>query len=282
MDPENPEQQSPPSPARPASRSTATRVRRGRPSIAAVEGRVLDPATAITVDGVTPAADRRTSVRGWSSRSRSTSTAPSRCSRAVAEPLGWDVVPRGRGPAHGEPEVRRPRRPARASAPTGRRSPPTAGRCCQQTRAQFGVDAVRGVGLDHVVFTDPFDGATPTRRATRSTGHPFDAGHPYDGSHPSTAAATTRPVSTYGVARQRRPPAGRLRRARRRSAVPPSELARPAPGRGDPRHRLRRAPVARRRRRHATSTLDGAPIGYDDAASPTPRPTATWPGRSTA
>ena len=65
--------------------------------IAAVEGRLLDPATAITVKGVTPRPTVYVGPRLVVSKAVDFEGAL-RVLRAVAEPLGWDVVPEPEDP----------------------------------------------------------------------------------------------------------------------------------------------------------------------------------------
>ena len=151
----------------------------------------------------------------------------------------------------------------------------------QQTRAQFGVEAVLGVGLDHVVFASASIEPQPVPcDATRSThSNPFHATQPV----PRTATRLRRDLS--GADRER-------------TGCPGSEVA--SRSRTSGRHRAVRDDASAGRRpvvaildtgcgKHPWLDgvvdkgveLDGITIGYDDAARPTRRSTATVAGRST-
>ena len=126
---------------------------------------MLDPATALFVEGVEPRPTVYVGPRLTISKSIDIDAAME-VLRQVAERLGWTVElePEDRRLAqlkHGLRTVDIKLASDRAAiAPDG-------WTLLQQTRAQFGVDSVKGVGLDHVVFTSPFD-----------WGHPFDWGAP--------------------------------------------------------------------------------------------------------
>ena len=125
------------------------------PPIAAVEGRVLDPATALAVNGVRPAADgvRRSAADDLQvGRRRGALEVLARGRRAP----GLERRARAtEDPRTAELQVRRAAVCGSASPRTARRIAPDGWTLLQQTRAQFGVEAVKGVGLDHVVFREP-------------------------------------------------------------------------------------------------------------------------------
>ena len=232
--------------------------------IAGAQGRLLDPATALIVDGVVAAPDGVRRARGCSSRSRWTSTARWSVLRAVAEPLGWDVVPEEE-----DPRTVNLRFGVHPGAP-GRRSnratiAPDAWTLLQQTRAQFGVDSVKGVSLDHLRGAgdrgEPDARRQPdARRTPVHDGNPFTMRPVHDATRCTTGTrCTTRTRRATRAAHGRsrsylqigfggRQPVAYVGPAPRRR--PDETIDGPAPGGGDPRHRLRRAPVARRRRRH--------------------------------
>lgn len=130
-----------------------------RDVIAPVEGRVLDPATAMAIPGVRPRPTVYVGSRLLTSRAIDFDDAV-RVLRAVAEPLGWSVEPdeqdpRTAGLRSGVRGVRLGIASKRATAA------PDAWTLLQQTRRQFGLDAVRGIALDHVIFARPPEASSP-------------------------------------------------------------------------------------------------------------------------
>ena len=128
----------------------------------------------------------------------------------------------------------------------------------QQTRAQFGVEAVVGVGLDHVVFSGTIDVEPVSRAATRSTTrNPFHHEQPVGRRRPVEPGRPATPLPGWGgrqpVAYVGPAPA----RAKKLSHAADPVVAILDTGCGD-------APVARRRSSKKGVKLDGKSIGYDD------------------
>ena len=207
-----------------------------RDAYSVVQGRVLDPATALFVEGVEPRPTVYVGPRLTISKTVDIEAAMQVLGQ-VAERLGWTVEldPEDRAAArlrHGLRTVDIELASDRAAiAPDG-------WTLLQQARAQFGIDGVRGVGLDHVVFSAPRLGPTRSTAATRSTGgHPFDFGHPSGGDSGS-------PIASYAVAGSggRQP----IAYVGPRPAAATTTSGHAAARRGDAGHRLRQAPLARR------------------------------------
>ena len=121
-----------------------------RDAIASVQGRILDPATALTIKGVRPRPTVYVGPRLVISKSVDVAGAIEVLTR-IARPLGWSVElqpedPRTEGLKLG---VRVVEINVASDHVT---MAPDGWTLLQQTRAQFGVEAVKGVGLDHVVF----------------------------------------------------------------------------------------------------------------------------------
>jgi hypothetical protein len=122
-----------------------------RDVIAAADGRVLDPATATAIPGVHPRSTAYVGPRLLVSGAVDFDTALE-VLRSVADSLGWTVDsehedPRTAGLRFGVRAVQVRVAPGRATPP------PDAWTLLQQARAQLGLDAVRGIALDHVIAT---------------------------------------------------------------------------------------------------------------------------------
>src|SRR6478609_9212834 len=167
--------------------------------------------------------------------------------RAVAEPLGWDVVAEEEDPRTAN--LRFGLRPLRLVVASNRATiAPDAWTLLQQTRAQFGVDAVKGVSLDHLVS-------------------PAIDSNPLHDSSPATDARNSRAIASYLQIGW----GGRQ----------PIAYVGTAPARADDDVVGRRPVVAILDTgcgEHpwldgivdTTVTLDGVPIGYADSASVSP------------
>ncbi|MFN8196560.1 MAG: S8/S53 family peptidase [Nocardioidaceae bacterium] len=135
------------------------------------EGRILDPATALTIPGVKPFSTVYVGPRLIISTLFDVGTLFAHIVEVAAE-LGWTVTPDDNGP------VPEPRKARRASANRVRSQAgstvgvtgvtlavaegndkavqaPDGWVLLQQARARFGIDEMRGVSLDHVVFIRP-------------------------------------------------------------------------------------------------------------------------------
>jgi len=150
-------------------------------AIAAVGGRVLDPATAVAIQGVVPRSTAYVGQRLLISNAVDFAGAL-RVLRAVADHFGWSVDPEEEDPRTAGLKfgVRAVRLGIAANQAT---VPPDAWTLLQQTRAQFGVDAVRGVALEHVLTAWPF-----------GTWHPFDLSRPSEVGLASPMAPFSFPV----------------------------------------------------------------------------------------
>ncbi len=180
-----------------------------------VQGRVLDPSTALTVKGVTPRSTVYVGPRLLVSRGP-TDEASIRTLEGVAEGLGWSVTvsrPQGVGdpgregpghlrdhglgtaqPARRRALLRRRRRERRGRGrpagprrlpTTGPRSPPTAGPCCRTHGPRPRTSPSSGTSGSTTSCSLRGIGANPYEE-----GHPYDEGHPYEEGHSA--------VGTYG------------------------------------------------------------------------------------
>ncbi len=237
-------------------RAEVTRPRPAPPpkwAIDAVDGRVLDPSTALVVQGVKPKLDgvRRAAAAVSSSvdfdgMSTCCTTSPPRSAGASRRRRDPRTADRRYGVRRVTLSV------ARATATLQ----PDGWTLLQQTRDQFGVRAVRGVGLDHIVFRGPIDWSHPFDwPATPSMEPPLPCQQPggraelvpggYLCAYPEAGGANPSRTS-----------------ARRRGAAP-RDPSPPATGRGDSRHRLREAPLAGPCGDKDRHQQDGESIGYD-------------------
>ena len=122
-----------------------------------VSGRVLDPGTALQVKGVTPRSTVYVGPRLTISRSGDVAT-QIRQLEEVAEELGWDL-----DTSDAERELAEHRRRlglVRVELRVkGQRATlaPDGWVLLQQARARFGLEAMKGVGLDHLVTIRPID-----------------------------------------------------------------------------------------------------------------------------
>ncbi|WP_180934906.1 hypothetical protein [Nocardioides ungokensis] len=115
-----------------------------RSTLAPVQGRVLDPGTAITVKGVDPRPTVYVGPRVLVSASVDFEGALE-VLRAVARPLKWEVVPRPEDPRTAG--LKYAVRAVDIRVASGEATiAPDGWTLLQQTRAQFGNDAVRGWG----------------------------------------------------------------------------------------------------------------------------------------
>ena len=192
----------------------ARAVRAAAPGARQVSGRLLDPGTALAVKGVRP----RSTVYVGPRLIVADDTRRRRGDRAPAG--GRRTHSAGRRRSH-------TRRPASARAPTDRdaaaipgvvrldltvqdekaTSRPTAG-CCSRTPGRtYGIEAMSRVGLDHIVLLRSID-PNPFHHAQPLPPRPA----------PPPAATALRGRVLLRRARQRRPPADRLRRAGARAA----------------------------------------------------------------
>lgn len=151
-------------------------------AIATVEGRVLDPASAVAISGVTARPTAYVGSRLLISKAVDVDEAV-RVLRAVAESLGWSVEleeedARTAALTLGVRRVRLGIASDRATVASD------AWTLLQQARRQLGLEAVRGIALDHVVF----------------------ARHPDESSKPSAGGAPV-PVAYVGPAPIRTPDA---------------------------------------------------------------------------
>ena len=266
-----PDDRARPQAARPRPEPAAARRHRA-PS----QGRVLDPATAIEVEGVEPRPTVYVGPRLLISKSVDFDGAlagPARGRRAAR----LEREPEEEDPRTARAEVRRPRRPARRRLQPGHDRPgrldpapadpgPVRRRCGRGRRPR-----PRGVRRA------PFNADTRSTRATRSDSSATRSTSTQPlrrGGHSEPVVDRT-PLPGLAVGGSRSRTSGRRRAGRRR------EDGRPAAGRRDPRHRLRRAPVARRRRRRRASSSTAC-RSATTTRSPTRSCTATWSARSTA
>lgn len=155
-----------------------------RDTIATVGGRILDPATALQVDGVVPRPTVYVGDRLIISKAIDVDAATD-VLQEIAERLGWRVEL--------DPEDART-----VGLPFGVRTAsiriasdraaiaPDAWTLLQQTRAQYGPEAVVGVALDHVVFAADIDP------------DPFHIPNPFH--IPGMTSEVSQPVATYAVA----------------------------------------------------------------------------------
>src|SRR5215207_8064773 len=124
-------------------------------ALAPVNGRVLDPSTALVVKGVQPRSTVYVGPRLTISRAVDFAETLDNL-RDVADELGWDVTPE-------EEESTTARLPfgvRRVSLSVGSRQAtlaPDGWTLLQQARARYGLDRMRGVSLDHVVMVRPVD-----------------------------------------------------------------------------------------------------------------------------
>lgn len=193
-----------PKPDRPAKPSITDRFDRdpGSPSrrvLRQVEGRVLEPATALRVAGVDPRPTVYVGPRLAISSLCDLDDIVHKL-RSVGDTLDWDVnldetfrsvqvhggaerqarLRARRSWAKGELGIRR----LRLSVKTDRAAvAPDGWVLLQQARNVYGLEAMQGVGLDHVLNVSPFDEPAP-----------FDHSNPFDPS----GAAVSYPLSTYG------------------------------------------------------------------------------------
>ena len=230
------------------------------------QGRLLDPATALVVDGVVPRPDRVRRAAAARSRRRSTSTAAFEVLRAVAEPLGWDVDLEDEDPR--TVNLRFGLRPLRL----GRRLQPRDHRPRRLDAAAADPRAVRRRGRPGRRPRPPRLPGVGHRAANplHALRNPLHDGNPLHDdpcTRPLHGGACSAPIASYrAYPGFRRAPAGGVRRRADRSRRDDADHG-PPPGGGDPRHRLRDAPVARRASSTRASTLDGMTIGYSDATS---------------
>ena len=271
----------------PAAKTARPQAARPRPAAAtpthrAVQGRVLDPATA-TVSRRTrssrPARPSYVGPRLTISQVGRRRRRPRGAERRSPSALGWTVGARAGGPAD-----RRSCKFGLRTVHDQRRLRPRRHRAGRLDAAAADPGAVRR--RDAVARRRA--STTSSSRAGRSSANPFHDAQPVPRRQPvprqqpgrrrPDAAGTDRELRVAGsggrqpVAYVGPPP----RRVRRRG------LPGPPAGRRHPRHRLRRAPVAGRGRRQATSSSTATSIGYDDAADRSRGATATWSARSTA
>ena len=243
-----------------------------REVITSVQGRVLDPATALQVDGVDVRPTVYVEPRLVLSKSIDVDGAM-KVLQDVAEQLGWtaELDPE-------DPRTARLRfglRTVSLGLASGRTTTaPDGWVLLQQTRAQFGVAAVRGVGLDHVV--QPAIDPNPMHSV-----NPMHSGNPMHYGQPDALGERgPNAVAHLSPGRGGRAAAGGFRgraaapHARRRDDRPPA-------GRRGARHRVRPTPVAPTGRSAPTS-----PWTACRSVPRTPRSTsragATSPAGSTA
>ena len=217
-----------------------------------VNGRVLDPSTALVVKGVQPRSTVYVGPRLTISRALDFAETLD-ILRDVADELGWDVDPEGEEDPRGQACDSESGGSRSASAPAGSRWRRTGGSCCSRRERGTASNGCAGSGSTTGLLVER-DRAGPVPRDEPVPRHqPV----PCDEPRPGRAVRPDLDVRRPGLGRA---PAGRLRRG---AAGPAGEGRRSAPGRRDPRHRLRQARL-RSTERSPRATLDGLPIGYDD------------------
>ena len=192
-----------------------------------------------------------------------------RCSRQVAERLGWTVELEPRGPSdwrqlkHGLRTVDIKLASDRAAIAR------TAGRSCSRPGPSSASTASRESGLDHVVFASPFDWRHPSTGATRSTAHPFDSSHPSGGDSRPRRQLRRRGQRWPAAGRVRRPAASPVhRRGDDHAAAPWSPSSTPAAASTLARRRRREGRRARRRADRLPRAPPPTPRLHGDLAGP--------------
>ncbi|MGI8523905.1 MAG: S8 family peptidase [Nocardioides sp.] len=176
----------------------------GKAALSAVQGRVLDPGTAISVKGIDP---RPTAYVGPRLVVSGLVDAAERIARLTqaAEKLDWTLTVRDDVPERGAAVLVR----LEIGLADGQATlAPDGWVLLQHARARFGIETMSGVGLDHLVF---IRGAEPEPFHDSS---PFHESSPF-GTAPSAAVATyavpgsggRQPVAFVGPAPLRRPDA---------------------------------------------------------------------------
>jgi serine protease len=153
--------------------------------LAEVDGRVLDPGTALTVDGIVPRSTVYVGPRLVISADRDRDEVLGLL-RDAARPLGWRIdldrsYPESRvqGRTTGGRALGLSRCIIRVES-TGAALAPDGWVLLQQARGAHGKSALRGVGLDHVLFVAPrpkrpFHESNPVPSATEFLGVPVDS-----------------------------------------------------------------------------------------------------------
>jgi hypothetical protein len=188
--------------------------------LAEVDGRVLDPGTALTVDGIVPRSTVYVGPRLVISADRDRDEVLGLL-RDAARPLGWRIdldrsYPESRvqGRTTGGRALGLSRCIIRVES-SGAALAPDGWVLLQQARGTHGKSALRGVGLDHVLFVAPrakrpFHESNPVPSSTEFLGVPVD-------SYGTPGYGGRQPVAYVGPPPHRRPDSDFL--ARRRPIV---------------------------------------------------------------